>query len=259
MKRRSFVKASLASIAAAAATETLAADAKKAGEFYELRTYHLREGKRAALDAYLSKAFIPAVKRLGGGPVGVFAEKDAKGPGRVFVLVIHPGVESLASLAVGLAGDAEHQTQAADYLGVKPDDPVYTRVESSLLAAIEGMPKMEKPDASKPRLFNLRVYESHNERAAWKKVEMFNKGEIAIFRRVGLTPVFFGSAVVGAAMPNLTYMLAFPDDEARQAAWKTFIGDAEWKKLRAIPEYADKEIVSKITNLILMPTAYSQI
>ena len=35
--------------------------------------------------------------------------------------------------------------------------------------------------------------------------------------------------------------------------------DAEWQKLRAIPEYADKEIVSRITNKILSPTAFSEI
>jgi hypothetical protein len=138
-------------------------------------------------------------------------------------------------------------------------DPVYTRIESSLLAAIEGMPKLEKPDAGKPRLLNLRIYESHNERAARKKIEMFNKGEIAIFRRVGLTPVFFGEAVIGALVPNLTYMLVFPDEDGRKAAWDKFRGDPEWIKLKAIPEYADKEIVSHITNRILTPTQYSEI
>ena len=60
-------------------------------------------------------------------------------------------------------------------------------------------------------------------------------------------------------MPNLTYMLVFPDDAERQAAWGRFINDDEWKKLRAIPEYADKEIVSHITNKILTPAPYSEI
>ena len=51
---------------------------------------------------------------------------------------------------------------------------------------------------------------------------MFNKGELAIFRRVGLTPVFFGETVVGGAKPTLTYLLVFPDDEGRKAAWNRF-------------------------------------
>jgi len=146
-----------------------------------------------------------------------------------------------------LASDAEYPKAAAAYLGAKAADPVYARIDSSLLVPIEGMPRLARPDTSRPRLLNLRVYESHNERAARKKVEMFNKGELAIFRRVGLTPVFFAETVVGASMPNLTYLLVFPDDDARAAAWARFGADPEWQKLRAIPEYADKEIVSRIT------------
>ena len=47
------------------------------------------------------------------------------------------------------------------------------------------------PDPKRPRLFNLRIYESHNERAAATKIHMFENGEIEIFKKVGLTPVFF--------------------------------------------------------------------
>jgi hypothetical protein len=35
--------------------------------------------------------------------------------------------------------------------------------------------------------------------------------------------------------------------------------DPEWQKLRAIPEYADKEIISRITNKVLTPAPYSEI
>jgi hypothetical protein len=137
--------------------------------------------------------------------------------------------------------------------------PVYARIESSLLAPIAGMPKLARTDPAKPRLFNLRVYESHNERAAAKKVEMFDQAELAIFLRVRLTPVFFAQTLVGPAMPNLTYLLAFPDEAGRKAAWDRFRADPEWLKLRAVPEYADKEIVSRITNRVLTPTTYSEI
>lgn len=237
----------------------LAAEPKKPGELYELRAYRLKADGRKRLDDYLSKAFIPALKRLGAGPVGVFSEPPADGTIKVHVLIVHATAESVVTLPARLAADEEHRKAAADYDAAKPADPVYARVESSLLAPVEGMPKLEKPDPAKPRLFNLRVYESHNERAARKKVEMFNKGELAIFRRVGLTPVLFGEALVGALMPNLTYLLVFPDDDARKAAWDRFRGDAEWLKLKAVPEYADKEIVSRITNLLLTPAGYSEI
>ena len=72
-------------------------------------------------------------------------------------------------------------------------------------------------------------------------------------------PIDFGETVIGAAMPNLTYLLVFADDAEREAAWKRFRVDEEWTKLKAIPDYADKEIVSRITNKILTPAAFSEI
>jgi hypothetical protein len=258
MKRRSFIQMSLATLGA---TSAIAADAagQQARELYELRVYSLPAKKQDILDTYLSRAFLPALKRYGIGPVGVFMEKGVEDKHKVYVLIVHSSAEQVTALPLRLHMDEEHRKAAKEYLDATPRDPVYTRIESVLLAAIEGMPRLAKPDTSKPRLLNLRIYESHNERAAQKKIEMFNKGELAIFRRVGLTPVFFAETLIGAAMPNLTYMLVFADDAERQAAWARFSKDQEWLKLRAIPEYADKEIVSHITNKILTPAPYSEI
>ena len=88
-------------------------------------------------------------------------------------------------------------------------------MESSLLVAFKGMPHVETPIKSPDRIFQLRIYESPSEMTGQKKIEMFNDaGEIAIFRRVGLHPVFFGETVVGSKMPNLTYMLSFESADA---------------------------------------------
>jgi hypothetical protein len=259
MKRRSFIQTSLAALGTATMTTAAGAAEPKSRELYELRVYSLLAKKQEILDGYLSQAFLPALKRYGIGPVGVFVEKGDEDKRKVYVLIVHPSAEQVVALSGRLHADEEHRKAAKEYLDARPGDPVYTRIDSSLLAAIEGMPRLAKPDTSKPRLLNLRIYESHNERAGHKKIEMFNKSELAIFRRVGLTPVFFAETLVGAAMPNLTYMLVFPDDAGRQAAWARFVKDDEWLKLKAIPEYADKEIVSHITPKILTPTSYSEI
>ena len=51
----------------------------------------------------------------------------------------------------------------------------------------ETVPKLELPFGGgeagrRSRIFELRTYESHSEKASKKKIEMFNSGEIAIFR-----------------------------------------------------------------------------
>ena len=266
MKRRTFLHTTIATsgLAALPALTSAAEDKPKpARQLLELRTYLLKADKQPLLDAYFSQALIPALNRLGVKSVGAFSETPAPQtpplPTPVaYLLIPYQSAEQMAAVTAGLWSDAAYQKAAAGYLSVPATDPVYDRVESSLFSAIEGMPQLVAP-TGKPTLFNLRIYESHNEAAAKKKIEMFNQGELSIFRRVGLTPVFFGEALVGARLPNLTYLLAFQDESARTAAWNTFRNDPDWKTLRAIPEYEDKRIVSKITNKLLTPAEYSQI
>ena len=78
------------------------------------------------------------------------------------------------------------------------DKPAYQRIESSLLLAFKGMPALDIPVQSPGCAFQLRIYESPSVKTGQKKIEMFNDaGEIDIFRRVGLHPVFFGEALIG--------------------------------------------------------------
>jgi hypothetical protein len=126
-------------------------------------------------------------------------------------------------------------------------------LESSLFVGFEGMPAIEVPPADMPksRLFELRTYQSHSAQANRKKIEMFNQGEIEIFRKTGLRPVFFGEAIAGAQLPNLTYLLVFDDMAAREKHWGEFIAHPDWKALSAKPEYANAAILSRISNLFL--------
>jgi hypothetical protein len=152
---------------------------------------------------------------------------------------------------------------AASYLDAPPSDPVYVRQEVSLLAAFPNVPRIEIPAATAtngPRLFELRTYESHNERAHRMKTRMFTEmGEVDIFRRVGLTPVFFSRTLVGPRMPSLVYMLVHENLAARDKSWNGFRNDPEWKKLAATAGYSDAEIVTNITTVLLRPAPYSQI
>ncbi len=113
--------------------------------------------------------------------------------------------------------------------------------------------------AKKARIFELRTYESHSYKANQQKIEKFNTAEIAIFRRTGLQPVFFGQTMIGSRLPNLTYMLLHEDMAAHDRAWAAFGADPEWQKVRNAPGSKDSDIVSSISNLFLKPAAYSQI
>jgi hypothetical protein len=237
----------------------------RTGEYYELRRYRLRRGPGQALtDTYLRTAAVPAWQRAGAGPIGVFSVMIGPNSPSFFVLLVHKSLDAFASLPERLAADAEYEKAAAPYLGAEATSPAFVRMDASLMRSFESMPKLELPfgggeTGRRPRIFELRTYESHSEKAAKKKIEMFNRGEIAIFRRAGLTPVFFGETLIGADMPNLTYMLVYEDMAARDKQWSAFGADPEWKKLSTTPGYTDPEIVSSISNTYVRPTAYSQI
>lgn len=234
-----------------------------AREFYELRLYHLRRGpKQKLFDDFYEHAAIPAMNRAGIGPVGVFSVMVGPDSPTMYVLLPHKSLESFATANDKVHSDPEYQKAGAEFINAPATDPAYVRMESSLMVAFQGVPKIEVPAGAignKSRIFELRTYESHSKKANQKKVEMFNTGEIAIFRRTGLQPVFFGETLIGSRMPNLTYMLTFEDMAAREKNWHAFGSDPEWKKLSSTPGYTDPEIVSNISNLFLRPTAYSQI
>jgi hypothetical protein len=179
---------------------------------------------------------------------------------KIHVLLPHGSPESLAHAAAHLADDAPFQAAAAAWLGRPATSPGYVRYESTLLKAFPNVPRLEVPDTTKPRIFELRTYESHSEAAHAKKVEMFTTlGELEIFRRTGLNPVFFGRTLVGQRLPNFVYMLTFADREAQRRAWSTFRADPAWAKLKATPGYSNAEILSNLSSLMLRPTDFSQV
>jgi hypothetical protein len=260
MNRRTFLAVSgaagLAPLGRAAGAGQAAPAAR---DYYLLQQFHVEnEDQKRRFDAYLKDAAIPALNRLGICPVGVFVPRTGLSP--VYVLLRHKSPKALLGMVDKLLCDPQYARSAADVLGATAAHAGFQRLESSLLLAFRGMPRLQMPVHGPGRVFQLRIYESPSVATARKKIEMFNDaGELDIFRRVGLSAVFFGETLVGAKMPNLTYMLAFESPQEQDAAWKRFLADPGWLKLRTRQEYADKTILCGITNLLLKPAPYSQI
>jgi len=257
MNRRHFLAASFAASLAAISTTTIGNQGDKR-DFYELKQYILdSEEQKKRIDVFLRDAAIPAYNRIGVNPVGVFQPTDEFSP--IYLLLRYNSLETFVTATESLSTDPDFTSKGKDVLDTPSSNPAYKRVESRLMVAFEHMPKLETPTKAETRIFQLRTYESHSVKAGQKKIEMFNTGEIDIFRKTGLNPVFFGESLVGTLIPNLTYMLAFVDMNQSNANWKKFMSDPDWQKLRAKPEYADREIVSNIHNTYLRPAPYSQI
>lgn len=262
--RRTFLQNTLTTAAIAGTGLTL--NAAKDGEppeqeFYELRIYHCEgEKQQQTVSNYLKSALVPALSRLGIKNIGVFQPQNTTGNHPLYMLIPYKTLSTLGTLNHNLAADETYQKAAKDYFAIPKKQTPYKRIESRLMKAFAGMPVIELPaesKAGKPRIFELRIYESHNDDAARRKVEMFNEGEIDIMRKVNLGPVMYGETLISNDVPNLTYMLAAENLEAHKEHWQAFIKHPEWDKMKKIEKY--KGTVSKITSVMLTPTDYSQL
>ncbi|HEY3281709.1 MAG TPA: NIPSNAP family protein [Armatimonadota bacterium] len=258
MNRRELLGNTLAaSLLAGTALSTQEAGAAPAPrDYYELRTYRLASSaKQDRMSAFLRDVALPAAKRVGVGPIGVFVPVDET-QFAIILLLVHATMRDALTTNARLASDSTFRSDGKEFLSQPPSDPAFIRMESSLLQSFPGKPKLQAPKKG-PRLFELRTYESNSEASLGKKVEMFHSGEFEMFDRAGFAQVFYGITLAGPRQPNLTYMLSFADQAAKDKGWAAFGADPEWKKLSADPQYANT--VSKVTSTVLKPTDFSAI
>jgi hypothetical protein len=259
MNRRNFLAAA-AGGAFAMNFSASAADAKQALiELTFLRMRNTQDSMVQRTNDFLGKSLVPALKRAGAKSVGVFAPLIGPGSPSSIILSDYADAAAWEGASQKLRNDKEYQKAAEAYYG----NPVgYVRAETMLLRGFSTVPAIEavapRPE-NKTHVFELRTYESNNPRSLARKIRMFDEGEVAIFRKVGMKVVFFGEALTGQNLPQLTYMLAYDDMAAREKAWADFVRHPEWLKMKGQPGASDAEIVSSISNSMLRPLPFSPI
>jgi hypothetical protein len=231
-------------------------------EFYELRIYHIRDHvQEARVDAYLKDAFLPTMHRAGIKSIGVFKpiETDTTFGKRIVVLIPYASADQFAKIPELITVDKKYNEDGSDYINAVYTDPPYARIETILLRAFKGMPRMQIPVFANPRserIYELRSYEGATEKIYRNKVHMFNEGdEVGLFKRLSFNAVFYADVMAGSRMPNLMYMTTFANQSSHDEKWKAFTEDPQWKKLSSMPEYQHN--VSSITIYLLSPTGYS--
>jgi hypothetical protein len=199
---------------------------------------------------------------MGMSPIGAFSLYLGPEQPTLYLLIPASSLETLVSAELQLASDRQFLETARPFWTAPAKEPAFERIESQLMIAFEGYPQLTLPPATATkgnRVFQLRIYESPSHADHVRKVEMFHAGEFDIFKKAGFWNVFFSDTIVGPRLPNLTYMVSFPDLAQMNDLWKAFGADPDWKKLVSSPKFNYESIVSNITSLILNPKSYSQI
>lgn len=250
----------LSTAAAAGAAAQTQAQSPAARQYIVMRKFYLRNGadnQAAKLAEFLEKSALPAIQRSGASGVGFFASQLAPDSPFYVQLSSYPTLAAYEAAQAKLSADTAYQNALKAFTtapGLR-----FMRYETTLLRGFSGFPALAKGSNKPGRLFELRTYESDDSTSLTEKIRMFNEGEIAVFQKTGLDPVFFGETVFGQKQPNLTYMLGYDDWNARDANWKKFLAHPDWIKLRATPGWSDAEIVSNISSMFLRALPFSPI
>lgn len=253
----------LAALSAASLAGSAAGAANAANTFLEIKTWRFHnsdENQPSRVADYLEGGLGPALSRAGAKLAGAFSNVIGPDGPYYVTLAEYSSLRAMQQALATISGDEAHQKELQK-LSSGSGVP-FVRVESSLLQSFDGMPAAAIPDAQEkrpPRIFELRTYESQSFVTLARKISMFNGGEMQIFQRLQMRPVFFGETIVGARQPNLMYMLSYDSLDARDNLWHAFGNDPAWKKLSSQPELKDSEIVANISNVILRPLTFSQI
>ncbi|GGG54361.1 NIPSNAP family protein [Hymenobacter glacieicola] len=228
--------------------------------YLELKVYHLTTRRQeAVIDSFLQHRYIPTLRAAGITTIGVFKPigNDTAADRRIYVLTPYVSLKQWEK--VNQETTTKLLAAGSSYVNAVPNAPAYSRLETVLIKPFEQMTSLAPPQLSGPKnewVYELRSYEGASEKLFRNKVQMFNAGgEIKLFSRLGFNAIFYGEVLFGAKMPNLLYMTSFDNVQAREAHWKAFGNDSEWKKLSSLPEYQNN--VSHIDIVFLRPAPYS--
>jgi hypothetical protein len=88
-----------------------------------------------------------------------------------------------------------------------------------------------------------------------KRFEMITLG---LWQKHGIRQAGFWTVLVGPSNQSLYYLLEWESLAEREQKWGAFVSDPEWIAKRAETE-RNGQIVERIENMFLAPTAYSKV
>ena len=229
-------------------------------DLYQIKIYHFKTNEQQEqIDRYLKEAYLPALHRAGIKNAGVFIPfaNDTAAIKSLYLFIPYPSLKTFMKIDKQLQKDAAYNEAAKNFKNAPSDHPAYERIESILLEAFEGQKHVVLPSKKEGTVFELRSYESPTDNLYEKKTGMFENGEIELFKKLDFQTVFYAKVISGSHMPNFMYMPSFESIDQRNAHWKTFGADPQWKEMSSKPENENKVSVSKIESILMKRAEYS--
>jgi hypothetical protein len=236
----------------------------EASDHYLIKLYHCSTLPQIEhVENYVGNMLKPFLKKYGVETLGVFIpiSNDTALDKRLMVWLPLKSLDALTNIESAFGAIDPFGENAVVHLDSFSNNSPYTRIETSLATAFKMHPHYSTAKSFKrsvENIYEFRSYESSTEDLHLRKVHMFNEGgEIDLFRRLDFNAVFYARVIVGPRMPNLVYMTSFSDMASRNAHWKSFSEDPQWKALSPMPKYAGT--VSRNETILMRASRYSDL
>ena len=232
---------------------------KKRSPFFQFTILRLQYGAQIKrMTEWFGKRALPLMLKSGFGPTGFFNVEVGPHIPAVYVLVSYPSLAKMEATWTRYNALPGWPEMMGD---LYTDEPAFYREDNVLLQATDFSPRLKVTAAGDPahKIFELRIYEAPTHKAIRLLHERFTGGEITIFHKCGIKPIFYANTVFGLNQPNLVYMIPFDDLAQREKAWTAFRASPDWHKLRYDSIRQGGEIVRNISSILMSPNEHSQI
>ncbi len=220
---------------------------------HELRTYYAMPGRMGDLQQNFRELTTKLFAKHGFTQLGYWTYKYGGSSDRLVYLLAWP--DEAARDAAFAAFRTDPAWAAAVAAGAAAG-PTVSAITADLLTPTDFSPaRTPGPPSPTPMLYELRTYYAVPGRMADLQAR-FRDHTTRLFGKYGFTQIGYWTYKYGGTNDRLVYMLAWPDEAARDAAFRAFGADPEWHAARAASERAGP-LVSHIVAEVLAPTDFS--
>jgi len=201
-------------------------------QVYELRTYTTNEGKLPNLNARFRDHTIRLFEKHGMESVGYWIPTNETMSKNTLIYILkHKDRDAAKASWKAFGQDPEWRKVAREsqldgkILAKRPESLYMTQADLQN----PGFESKEGEDA----IFELRIYRCKKD-ALKDLLARFKAGTMRIFKKHGMGQVgYWHPADVPDSADTLVYLLRHKDMAAKEASWKGFVSDPEWKDVRS--------------------------
>ena len=215
---------------------------------YELRVYTAAEGKLEALNARFRNHTCKLFEKYGLTNVGYWVPSD-KSDNRLIYVISSPNRSAHTESFKAFLNDPDWKKA---YATSTKNGRLVSKIDSTFMSATDYSPAVKSVITKKNRVFELRTYTTAPNRLKNLHAR-FRDHTCEIFKNHGMTNVAYWTPMDNnkGKFNTLIYIISHYGTTQAKKNWRGFVGDPDWKKVRADSE-KDGKILAMTPHKVFM-------